>query len=376
MRKSCFIITCFIFLCLQFAAANVKDDFRLADILQSNMVIQQGRPFNLWGRAPAGDTVTIQADWSNKKITKIAGSEKKWFGNIFVPKAIPGKFDEHTITIIHKRDTIRLTNLLIGEVWVCSGQSNMEMSFLVWNKVKNHAAEVAAANYPNIRLLQVEHYASVTPQDEAKGTWLPCTPQSVKDFSAIAYFFAREIYQHKKIPIGLVHTSWGGTVAQAWTSAPAIKQMPYFAGLLEKNRSLPPIDSIPQTLDKVNQPALVYNGMIHPFLNLSVRGVLWYQGESNSNRSYQYRELFPLMINDWRKNWGIGDFPFYFVQLANLQFGTVNDVPKESSWAELQEAQLMTTALPNTGMAVTNDIGNPDDIHYANKQEAGRRLAL
>jgi sialate O-acetylesterase len=509
-----------------------------------NMVLQQKTQVNLWGKATAGKSLTITTSWNNKKYTVTADGTGNWKTKIATP-VFGGPF---TVTF-NDGEIITLKNVLIGEVWVCSGQSNMEMILTgMYGDINNLKEEIANANYPGIRMLKVENRISLQELTDLKtrGDWRICSPETIKDFSAVAYFFAREFYKTKHIPVGLINTTWGGTIAEAWTSGDALKQMPAFApavaamegGLTQeqinakfekdmrvwmdalaakdpgyqqgklpwiepgfdasawKKMTLPgfwekaglanvdgtidfrrtftvpaswagkdvtlnlgavddadvtwfngaevghmeafyykrtytipgnlvkagentiavrvydgagnggfeagPIDvtlkgstekvdlagewyyqiaakladlpTIPSRPDGPNRPTVLYNAMVNPIINYTIKGAIWYQGESNADRAYQYRTLFPLMISNWRQKWGQGNFPFYFVQLA--AFMPQDKEPVQSAWAELREAQLKTLSLPNTGMAVTIDIGDAGNIHPANKQDVGKRLGL
>ena len=345
---------------------NSYADVRLPALVGSNMVLQRNKPLNIWGWADKGEKVTIA--FRKGTYTAITAANGQW--KVQLPAQIAG--GPFTMTI-SGHNTIKLDNILVGDVWVASGQSNMEMPVKGWGKVLNFEQEIAAANYPQIRFFQVKHTTSTVPQDDVtpwEGGWQVCSPQSVPEFSSVGYFFAREIYGHQHIPVGVIHSSWGGTIAEAWTSGESLKKMPAFADSVKAFESL----ATPQSPSNPNKVTLLYNAMLHPLLPYTIRGAIWYQGESNAGRAYQYRELFPLMIKDWRKQWKNGDFPFYFVQLAN--FKDKKDQPEESDWAELREAQLMTLSLPNTGMASAIDIGDVKDIHPKNKQEVARRLSL
>ena len=515
----------------------------LPPAISNNMVLQQNSTAALWGKAGSGKMVTIVTSWDAKTYNTTADKNGDWKTGVQTP-SFGGPY---TITV-SEENTITLTNVMIGEVWLCSGQSNMNWPVGGRGKVLNYQEEIANANYPNIRLLQVNLKKSNTPETALtvrNNGWDICNPQTVENFSAVAYFFAREIYRQTGIPIGLIHSSWGGTVAEAWTSYNGLKNFPEFkqhAALINSNDSnaikrkyendlktweqkhflldkgfsgikpvwasprlaandwgimplpgfwdkhglqsfngviwfrkkivLPQnlqnkdlilslgniddeditwfngvkvgenkkhqtkriykipaaivkngenliavrvydiranggfygsssemflgtdneklslagdwlykksfsseeIPPAPYTLASPNHPTVLYNAMIHPLTNYKIRGVIWYQGESNANRAYQYRTLFPAMIKDWRQQFSSGDFPFYFVQLANYM--KKDSLPSESKWAELREAQLMSTKIPNTGMAVTIDIGEANDIHPKNKQDVGKRLAL
>jgi len=534
------LLTGLLFITLGSAQAKVV----LPAVFSDDMVIQQKTNAAIWGKAALGRTIKLTTTWSKKTYTAKADETGNWKISI----ATPSYGGPYTITI-SDGTPLNLKNVLIGDVWICSGQSNMEMPLAGWGKIKNYKEEIAAAKYPGIRLLQVKHGVSNIPLENAEvadGGWVPCTPEHIPGFSSTAYFFAREIYKKTGIPIGLIHTSWGGTIAEAWTSRNTLQTLPDFAAAANKiavtkensnaedyqhkldtwlktvlkndrgyqddraiwaaaaidgaqwkpmelpeffeQAGLPDFDgsvwyrkkiSIPESwagksikinlgniddqditffngeqvgetdgydkprlytvpAEKVkageavitvrvfdtgggggiygakdvlslsstggksisldgqwqyqiginlkeiapmpvvenspNRPTVLYNAMINPFIQFAIRGAIWYQGESNADRAVQYRELFPAMIRDWRNKWNIGDFPFYYVQLAN--FMKRNNEPGSSAWAELREAQLKTLALPNTGMSVSIDIGEEKDIHPKNKQEVGRRLAL
>ncbi|HHI79642.1 MAG TPA: hypothetical protein ENK02_06650, partial [Planctomycetes bacterium] len=286
-------------------------------------------------------------------------------------------------------EALRFQDVLVGEVWLCSGQSNMQFGL---QRALNGKKEVAKAKDPGLRLLTVQRARSAEPLESFEGSWGACTPERARNFSAVAYFFGRELRRRLKVPVGLIHSSWGGTPVEAWTSLPALAKDP------EGRRTLEIWEGIdrryPAALRRweqqrrerrkagkrgggrrpagpahKNHPAGLFNAMIHPLIPFGMRGVIWYQGENNARRAYGYRRTFPLMIRDWRRRWGEA-FPFLFVQLAGFR------VRNSKSWAELREAQALALRLPATGMAVAIDIGNPRDIHPRNKQEVGRRLAL
>jgi sialate O-acetylesterase len=521
---------------------NLSAKITLPNILGSNMVLQQKTNVTLWGKAIPAKNVTIKCSWSKQQFAvKSAGN-----GNWEIKVATPAYGGPYTITI-SDGEAITLKNIMIGEVWFCSGQSNMEMPLAGWGKVNNYQQEIDQANYPNIRLLQVNHVTSDLPVDEASvtaGGWQSCSPITIPEFSSTAYFFAREVYKNTGIPVGLIHSSWGGTVAEAWTSAQTLKTLPDFKAETERiqnqaslnknvdreklqanwdkkvsesdlgfsagkyiwttdaaekdwskitipalweDTALPAFDGIvylkrkiviteqpkedatlslaqiddndmtfldgkligetigynqnrkykipaasltpgehllvirvmdsgggggiygeknqvfldlgntgkidlsgewlyrvaldlkkvgpaPSSNQSANRPTVLFNAMVNPFLKYTIKGAIWYQGESNAERATQYRTLFPSLINDWRRHWNIGDFPFLFVQLANFKAKTSS--PGNSQWAELRDAQLNTLSLPNTGMAVTIDIGDDKDIHPKNKQDVGKRLGL
>jgi len=513
------------------------------------MVLQQGLPIPVWGWATAGETMTVEL--AGNRAQAVAGDDGAW--KVSLPAMRAGGPVE---MVVRGESVITLTNVMIGEVWICSGQSNMEWPLAA---VQNPEEEVAAANHPHIRLFTVPKLATLEAPANVDGAWAVCTPETASPFSAVGYFFGRHLQQQLDVPVGLINTSWGGTIAEAWTSRDSLLAEPSLRYLVENfEATLPQLDELvaqyqetlkaweaqhvftdpgnagwaqgfadpetatadwdtmklpqlwqsaglnfngavwfrkevdipaawagkplklaigacdksdntyfnnvevgslrfeddvnawckpriyaipaelvqpgknviavrvfshmygagmtgpanimrlsvadepglaislsgewqyqvernfgvveayppapPQGAGNPNTPCVLYNGMIAPLLPYPIRGAIWYQGESNADRGYEYRTLFPTMIRDWRKAWGLGDFPFYFVQLAN--FMLEKDEPADSQWAELREAQTMTLSLPNTGMAVIIDIGEALDIHPKNKQDVGLRLAL
>ncbi len=336
-----------------------QGELKLPSILGDHMVFQQGMPIVVWGWGKPGEEVKVSLDGMERKGKVYA--DGKWM--VKLPARPAG--GPYEVKITSGEDEITLKDVLIGEVWVCSGQSNMEWPVAASN---NAQEEISRANYPQIRLFTVPHATSLVPQENCGGRWEVCSPNTVGGFSAVAYFFGREIHEKLKVPIGLIHTSWGGTPAESWTDLETLRSDPDLTPLLER---------IPKESTNLNPwiPTALYNAMIHPLLPFRIRGAIWYQGESNADRAYQYRKLFPVMIEGWRRNWKEGDFPFLFVQLAN--FMARQPEPTESAWAELREAQLLTLkTVPNTGMAVAIDIGDANDIHPRNKQDVGKRLAL
>lgn len=374
-------------------------DVRLPAIFGDHMVLQRQQPLRIWGWADAGERVSVTIGRETKSVN--ADAQGQWQ----VELGAIDKVGPISMRIKGKNE-ITLKDVLVGEVWVCSGQSNMGWSFN--NKVVNGEAEVAAANYPKIRLITVPRKPATEPQANFEGKWSACTPETTKPFSAVAYFFGRALHKDLGVPVGLINTSWGGTRVEAWTSTPALKNIsvaqPLFewwhkAGMeydpdMAKQRFDRALAKWEQARDKAkaegkkvprkptlkthprkdrHHPANLYNGMIAPLLPLSVRGAIWYQGESNVARAYQYRSLFQGLIQNWRRDFQNPDMPFGFVQLAPFTYSgnRVGALP------ELWEAQLLTLKLlPSTGMAVTTDIATINDIHPPNKQDVGKRLAL
>ena len=530
-----------------FGSAMLSAQVKLLPIFSDNMVLQQRVKAPIWGETLPNKTVEIITSWNKKKYTALADEKGKWIVKVDTPSA----GGPYTITISDGKP-VMLSNVLIGEVWICSGQSNMEMQVEGWGKINNYQQEIAdAQKYPNIRLMQIKKTISTLPVTDFDATndgWQICSSQTIGDFSAVGYFFGRDLHKYRDVPIGLIDTTWGGTIIETWMSAEALETMPALKSEVEAIKQLPvtkegrekvynqalenwgraieekdrgfvdgkaiwagvdydtnewktmkvpgimqeqelkgfngivwfrkeiniPVDwenqdltlrvgqvddndftyfngvevghtegwlsprsyTIPKELVKrgkavisvrvidtggtggiygpsenvfiqkseterielaglwnykiamtmkevpamqrnstsdPNTPTYLFNAMLNPLVPYAIKGVIWYQGESNAGQAYQYRELLPLMITDWRKQWGY-DFPFYIVQLAN--FMAQQTQPEESDWAELREAQTHTLHLDNTGMAVTIDIGEAFDIHPKNKQEVGRRLAL
>ena len=534
----------FILVLQVFIACTVSPDpatnIAVSPLFSNNMVLQQNQDIPIWGTAEPGGEVKVSVNKQQVKVT--VADDGKWKVNLS-PIPAGGPYE----LIISGAKTHTIKNVLVGEVWVCSGQSNMEMAVSSSNDANN---EIANANYSNIRLITVEKATATKPQENFKSDgWKECSSESIPDFSAVAYFFGRKLNKELNVPVGLIHTSWGGTVVEAWTSGKTLKQFPEFKAAVEyleidertaeekvlaiqkklevwpdkieqilkdqgtlkhgfqnsdyntdqwktmklpttweqtgieydgvfwfsKNVQVPDswtgqdlilslgrindyditwfngtrvgrgtdvselrVYKIPGSLVKAgkniirvqvldvgnngglygpleemklsnkeksislggnwkykidpvridvtklpvkptagygsNRPSVLYNGMISPIIPYAIKGTIWYQGEGNAERAYQYRALFKNLIKDWRADWQQGDFPFYFVQLAN--FMKIKDQPPDDSWAELREAQTMALDLPNTGMAVTIDIGDAKDIHPKNKQDVGKRLAL
>jgi sialate O-acetylesterase len=539
------IVVYFTLMALCFSGCSIfikpAGDIRLPALFSDNMVFQRDFPISIWGTAEPRKRIKIVLE--NQKRQIIVPKDGHWLVR-FSSLEVGGPYN---LTVIGK-DTLKFQNLLVGDVWIASGQSNME--FPVSN-ARNSEEDIANAHFPKLRLLTVEKASNIVPQNDIVSSgWQVCSPKTVGSFSAVAFYFGRDFYPKLNIPLGIIHTSWGGTVAEAWTSGASLKKLSDFTAQVEqlevsaksrpdvqknydealagwdkmleakiatmlkdvssweaesidvsdwktmdlpilweqaqvgldnfdgivwfrKEFSIPPqwvgkdltltlgpIDDLdltyfngtpvgheevynkvrvykipgqivkagrnviavqvtdtgggggiygtrnqlvlendagqsiplagkwhfrvgpnfqdlpprPQSPDSPNLPTVLYNAMIHPLIQFPISGAIWYQGESNAARAFQYQTLFPALIRDWRTSWKVGDFPFYFVQLANYQ--PTKPEPSEDAWAELREAQLMTLSVPNTGMAVTIDIGDAGDIHPRNKQEVGRRLAL
>jgi len=526
-----------LFLVAFFSTIHLFANITLPKIFGDNMVLQRNKPIPLWGWGSPNEKITIRFNHQTKTVTTDLNGN--WKVNLD-KEAAGGPYQ----LVLKGINTVTFKNVLVGEVWICSGQSNMEMPIEGWGKINNYQEEIAAAKYPQIRHIKIPNTVNSTPQkdispgDSTIIPWQVCSPQTAGDFTAAGYFFARELYNQLKIPIGLINTSWGGTHVETWTSREGfegsdefkrmIAQMPVLnldslakvrkeavmkniqslqgslpaqneasswntdiddntwpqmslpslweqrqlgdldgvvwfrrtvdlpadaakeatlelamiddndvtyvngvkvggtnsynqhrrysipAGVLKAGRNFISVrvedtgggggiygDSAamkltigeniiplagnwkfkaeqvygnPSSVGPNSYPTLLFNAMVNPLIPYAFEGVIWYQGEANAGRAFQYRKAFPLMITDWRKHWNAGDFPFYFVQLASYNADNGNS-KNGSAWAELREAQTMTLSLPNTGMAVTTDIGNSTDIHPKNKQDVGKRLA-
>ncbi|MGB5436418.1 MAG: sialate O-acetylesterase [Maribacter sp.] len=328
----------------------------LPSILSDNMVLQQESNVTIWGWSTAtSDAITVKGSWNDVPVTTEA-YQGVW--SVSLPTPVAG--GPYTVTI-EGHEKLVINNVLIGEVWVASGQSNMEWT--ANSKIVNAEEEISNAKYPNIRFFHVERHLAQYPQDDTPGFWVECTPQTMADFSAIAYFFGRDIHIKTGLPIGLISSSWGGTPVETWIPEAVLSKD---SELMEAAKKIEPKKWWP------NESGWAYNAMIHPLVNFKIAGCIWYQGESNRQNATSYYKSFPLLIKSWREVWG-NEFSFYFAQIAPFNY----DAADALDAAIVRDAQLQTQLqVPKTGMAVTNDIGNLEDIHPKNKQEVGRRLAL
>ena len=311
---------------LLLATAPALGEIRLPKVLGSHMVLQQNSEVKVWGWANPGETVLVSGDWLSTQVKVTADGQGQWQAKLHTGEA----GGPHTLTFAGK-NTIRLEQILFGEVWIASGQSNMEMPMIkvsnAYTAIKDAEQEVAAANYPQIRLFQVGNFSSREPLDDvqagismygippAKCEWRTCSPETIPTFASTAYFFARHLHRELQVPIGIIDSSWGGTSAETWTPASGLKQLGYSSDL---EQAL----SRPQEPDQ-KIPTRLYNGMIHPLRNFVIKGVIWYQGEGNARRASRYRELFSTMIREWRGVFGY-KFPFYFVQIAPFDYEGLN----------------------------------------------------
>jgi sialate O-acetylesterase len=360
------------------------------------MVLQRDQPIHVWGWSEPGEKISVVLGSAIQSTTGNALGQ--W--SVYLPPQSAGGPLQVTVSGSNK---IVLEDVLIGDVWFASGQSNMEMplrGFPGSGVIKNGAQEIADANHPSMRLLLVKNKASSYPLEdiETDQSWTVCIPATAANFSAVAYFFGRDLSAREHVPIGLIDSSWGGTPAEAWMSLEGISSdaslMPVFAAraqMADKQTTIQATLAAEKHEDELARssklpapqhpwrpdfsswaPSWLFNGMVAPFTSFSIKGVIWYQGESNAAPELAplYSKLFPALIADWRGHWQEGDFPFLFVQIANYNAGALDN------WPLVREAQRRTLSLANTGMAVTVDVGDPNNIHPSDKQSVGERLAL
>jgi len=383
-----------VFLIITALSCGIKADVKLPAILSDNMVLQQQTNVRIWGKANPSEKVDVIPSWNNKDHRAQADANGNWMVEIKTPKALSNQ----SLTV-KGNNTIQINNILVGEVWLCSGQSNMDFPIAKskgWRTgVINEEEEMRDADYPEIRLFHVTQKLSPEQElDDCEGQWVVCNSENLKDFSAVAFFFGRDLYKNLKTPIGLVQSTWGGTHAESWTKMSVMQNDIVYSELLKDYYSKK--ESYPADLKKYEEDltkyeaekakgneeikapkkpsgiyhnkalATLWNGMIHPLIPFTIKGVIWYQGESNSIRHQDYTYVFTNMINSWRKEWRQGDFPFYFVQIA----------PHYKQPPQIREAQLKTwQTVKNTGMVVITDVGDSTDIHPRYKQIPAERLA-
>jgi len=345
-----------------YAALAVNAAVKLPALIGNNMVLQQSATINVWGWADAGENVSINAGWLPSAVSVKANSTGNWATTIPTPEA----GGPYQIMIKGRDYTITIENVMIGEVWLCSGQSNMEFTMRGlggWKQYKPEIREeVAKGTYSIVRLFTVKRDTSAIPLADCKGNWLIADTGTVNDFSATAWFFGSYLSKQLGVPVGLISAAWGGTPAEVWTPVESIKAVPDLGYYLNHWNGSPWWPG---------NPGVLYNAMIHPLANYTIKGAIWYQGESNRLDAKLYPQLIQTMITSWRKAWGIGDFPFYYTQIAPYAYDEPN------AGALLREAQLKCLRMANTGMAVTLDLAdNIADIHPKNKLDVGKRLAL
>jgi len=341
------------------SAVFVQAETKLPSILGSHMVLQQGEKCPIWGWDNSDNVVTVE--FAGQKHTAKVDDGGRWEVHLDPMKANA----KGQILTIRGSSKLELTDVLVGEVWLCSGQSNME-----WRVVQsaNSKEEIANANHPLIRHIKIPHKLSPKPQDNVSSSgWQPCTPQVVANFTAVGYYFGRHLHKELNVPVGLIGSNWGGTRIEPWTPPVGFKSVP----ALKKNFA-DKLDQFASAKPGRGTPSHMYNAMIHPLLPYTIKGALWYQGESNNGEGMLYHEKMKALIAGWRSVWNNPELPFYFVQLAPFRYGSDNDPRLPGIW----QAQLETLKVPHTGMAVTTDITTLRNIHPPNKQDVGKRLAL
>lgn len=349
----------FVMFALLAAPRMAEAEIRLPSIFGDNMVVQREKPLPVWGWDDPGTEVTVVLD--DAKATTTADDEGRWL------VTLPARQAGGPVSVTVKgTDSVTLKNVLIGEVWLCSGQSNMEWRVSLSNNAKE---EIAAADHPRLRHIKIPHVPAADPQQDVPSEgWEVCRPETVPDFTAVGYFYGRYLLNKLDVPVGLIGSNWGGTRIEPWTPPAGFKQVPALREIANKLDERPVVKN-----GKVNhQSALaLYNGMIHPLLPYTIRGAIWYQGESNRGDGMLYHQKMKALIAGWRTVWDNAEMPFYYVQLAPYRYGG-----DPRALPRMWQAQLETLELPHTGMAVTVDIGNTENIHPRNKQDVGKRLAL
>jgi len=382
-------------------ACPARAELSVAALFSDHMVVQQGQPLKVWGWGDAAATVTVQLGPQSRQ-TKVT-DEGRWSVTI----SPPGEMGPHVLQVQSGQATLEIKDVLVGEVWLCSGQSNMAMTV---SRAQDFASEQAAADLPQIRMFKVTSGHALEPQDQCAGEWTVCTPETVGGFSATAYFFGRRLHTELSVPVGLINSSVGGTSVESWTSLPAQTAVDSIQPRLDAwqqadaeydataaqtrfDKALarwtkdaqqarqngqrvprkPKLAARPR--EDRNYPANLFNGKIHPLIGYSLRGAVWYQGENSSGRGFAhlYGPQLTTLVRDWRARWG-ADFPFAWVQLPNFRAPQQEPV-EPNGWTLVQEGMLQTLAEPHTGMAITLDVGEAKDIHPKNKQAVGFRLA-
>jgi len=393
MKTKFFLATTLLLFSAAFGRANVV----LPDVISEGMVLQRDRPVPIWGHADPGEVVTVRFAGQSKKAT--TNDNGKWLIKLESLHATPRPA---TMTI-SGRNSIELKNILVGEVWLVSGQSNMQR---LLSETANGAAAIAVADHPLIRLFNVSRQVAFKHKAPPLATWQACSPESVKEFSAAGYYFGVELQKELNVPVGLINSSYGGSQAEAWTPVdyllasadlkPTVERtkiwdaervqvranydekLKDWKAAAEKAKAAgarpQPSPPVPDALREYRVASSIYDGMIAPLIPFSIRGAFWYQGESNEERAQQYGLLLPTMIKAWRERWGEGNFPFGIIQLPNYR--DPKPEPADEAWSHVREAQRHTAAAtPNTGLIVTIDIGEAHDIHPRNKLDVGKRMA-
>lgn len=332
---------------------SASGQIRLPSVICDNMVLQQKSEVAIWGWGDPGTQIKVSGSWSNDTVKALISNQSGWMVKLRTPAA-GGPFK----LSIKGNETVVLNNIMIGEVWICSGQSNMEWS--ADSKINNGDEEIRNANHPDIRLFHVKKLGSESPQNNCFASWEVCTPQTMHSFSAVGYFFGRSLQEKLNVPIGIIEAAWGGTAAEVWVKPDLVESDPLLKSCAEKLKTYEWWPS---------KPGVVYNGMIAPLIPYRIAGAIWYQGESNADSPESYRKLFKTLIENWRHDFD-NPFPFYYVQIAPYSYDP------EIRAALIREMQMQSMDVPKTGMVVVSDlVDNIKDIHPKNKQDVGKRLA-
>lgn len=370
-----------------FALSCSQAAIKLPALIGDHMLLQRDAPVRIFGKADPGERVSVA--FRGQSVQTTADTLGRW--EVWLAPMKPAPAEDMTI---QGTNTLKIEDVLVGDVWLGSGQSNMQWAV---SQSNNAEQEIASAKFPEIRLFYVPRKPSGIPVDDVEARWERCSPDSVKGFSAVLYYFGRQLHQDLKVPMGLIHTSWGGTPIAAWISGGTLSSNLQLSPFLtfwqdmvarypenysryeqalkkwEESGSKGARPAVPMGPGHPHEPTSLYNGMMAPLVKYTIKGALWYQGETEAGRGqgHLYGDALMTLVRDWRRAFGQGDFPFFWVQLAN--FG---NAAKNGHWMKVQEGQMKATALRNTGMAVINDIGEAGDIHPKNKQDVGKRLAL
>lgn len=354
--------------CLCFGAfVSMHAEVKMPAFFADNMVMQQQTQANLWGTATPNKKVTVKTSWSKEVVSTTAAADGRWKLAVQTPAA-GGPYE----VTVSDGSALTLKNVMVGELWLCAGQSNMEMPMKGYKNQPVEGANMAClkSKNPQIRLFTVARNSSTQPAEDVKGAWEEAAPATVREFSATAYYFGRQLQETLQVPVGLIVTAWGGSACEAWMSDEMLQAFPEAAA------------KIPEVGGKIESknrtPSVLFKGMLSPLIGLSMKGVIWYQGEDNWNRAHTYADMFSTMIGGWRKLWNQGDFPFYYCQIAPYDYAIITEKGKEIiNSAYLREAQAQAELrVPNVGMAVLMDAGFPEGIHPYKKQVAGERLSL
>ncbi|MCX6308518.1 MAG: sialate O-acetylesterase [Bacteroidia bacterium] len=354
MKTKIFLLSIFLVLALM-AQATLK----VASILGDNMVLQRNTEVKIWGKTDPNQKVTVKADWNQVIVNATSNEKGEWLVKVKTTQA----GGPYSISIRSGKEKVSLKNILLGEVWICSGQSNMEMPVAGWSDMPTIGSTdfILDADNPNIRLFTLKKASMETPQDTCVGNWSVASSASVAPFTAVGYLFAKQLQRKLNVPVGIISSNWGGSRVEAWMNKETIAKFP------EALKQTTQVETSPN-----HKASRLYNGMIAPITNFAIKGVLWYQGESNKGNYYDYAALQASMVANWRNDFGVGEFPFFFVQIAPYSYGKSIGID-----AALQRDEQLKSMylIPNSGMISTLDIGEEKNIHPAQKETVAKRLA-